>query len=42
LDIPTLFIVATCVTALLGLFLLVLWIQDRSVRGRWAGGRAPT
>lgn len=38
MDIPTLFIVATCITALLGLFLLVLWIQDRSVRalGWWA------
>lgn len=38
LDIPTLFVVSTCVTALLGLFLLYLWIQDRSVRalGWWA------
>ena len=38
LDISTLFIVATCITALLGLFLLALWIQDRSVRalGWWA------
>lgn len=39
LDVTTLFIVATCVTALLGLFLLALWLQDRSVRalGWWAG-----
>ncbi len=38
LDLPTLFIVATCVTALLGLFLISLWIQDRSTRalGWWA------
>jgi GGDEF domain-containing protein len=38
LDLPTLFLVSTCVTALLGIFLLVLWLQDRSVRalGYWA------
>ncbi len=38
LDLPTLFVVSTCVTALLGLFLVMLWIQDRSVRalGWWA------
>lgn len=38
LDIPTLFLVSTCVTGLLGIFLLVLWLQDRSVRalGYWA------
>ncbi|MBV6488360.1 MAG: GGDEF domain-containing protein [Pseudorhodoplanes sp.] len=38
LDVTTLFIVATCVTALLGLFLLALWLQDRTVRalGWWA------
>lgn len=38
LDLPTLFVVATCVTVLLGLFLLGLWIQDRSIRalGWWA------
>lgn len=38
LDIPTLFVVSTCITALLGLFLLYLWIQDRTVRalGWWA------
>ncbi len=33
LDAPTLFIVSTCVTGMLGLFLLILWIQDRSIRG---------
>jgi diguanylate cyclase (GGDEF)-like protein len=38
LDIPTLFVVSTCIAGLLGLFLLYLWIQDRSVRalGWWA------
>ena len=38
LDIPTLFLVSTCITALLGIFLFVLWLQDRSVRalGYWA------
>jgi diguanylate cyclase (GGDEF)-like protein len=38
LDLPTLFLVSTCVTALLGIFLFVLWFQDRSVRalGYWA------
>lgn len=38
LDMPTLFIVSTCIAALLGLFLLGLWIQDRSIRalGWWA------
>lgn len=38
LDIPTLFLVSTCVTALLGVFLFVLWLQDRSVPalGYWA------
>ncbi len=38
LDIPTLFVVSTCITALLGLFLLYLWVQDRTVRalGWWA------
>lgn len=38
LDMPTLFLVSTCITALLGLFLLMLWLQDRSVRalGYWA------
>jgi diguanylate cyclase (GGDEF)-like protein len=38
LDMPTLFLVSTCITALLGLFLLLLWLQDRSIRalGYWA------
>ncbi len=38
LDMPTLFLVSTCITGLLGIFLLVLWLQDRSVRalGYWA------
>jgi diguanylate cyclase (GGDEF)-like protein len=38
LDMPTLFVVSGCITALLGLFLLGLWIQDRSIRalGWWA------
>ncbi len=38
LDLPTLFLVSTCVTGLLGIFLFVLWFQDRSVRalGYWA------
>ena len=38
LDMPTLCLVSTCITALLGLFLLMLWLQDRSVRalGYWA------
>jgi diguanylate cyclase (GGDEF)-like protein len=38
LDMPTLFVVSACITALLGLFLLGLWIQDRSIRalGWWA------
>lgn len=38
LDLPTLFVAATCIAALLGLFLLGLWFQDRSIRalGWWA------
>ncbi len=38
IDIPTLFLVSTFVTSLRGIFLLVLWIQDRSARalGYWA------
>jgi diguanylate cyclase (GGDEF)-like protein len=38
LDMLTLFVVSTCVTGLLGLFLLALWMQDRSIRalGWWA------
>ncbi|MBI4274185.1 MAG: diguanylate cyclase [Rhizobiales bacterium] len=31
LDVPTLFVLSTAVTGLLGLFLLFLWIKDRSV-----------
>ena len=31
LDATTLFIAATCITGLLGIFLLVVWAQDRSV-----------
>jgi diguanylate cyclase (GGDEF)-like protein len=40
LDIPTLFIISTCVTAVLGLFLLFAWVQDRSVRALawWGAG----
>src|SRR5262245_13579505 len=40
LDVPTLFIIATCVTAVLGLFLLFAWVQDRSVRALawWGAG----
>src|SRR5437868_3802311 len=38
LDLPTLYLVAVCITGLLGLFLLVLWIQDRSIRAlMWWG-----
>ena len=38
LDTPTLFTVATCVTGLLGMFLLVLWVQERSIRAlAWWG-----
>ena len=29
LDIGTLFVIAICVTSLLGLFLLFAWLQDR-------------
>jgi diguanylate cyclase (GGDEF)-like protein len=32
LDVPTLFVVATCVTVLLGVVLLFAWVQDRSIR----------
>src|SRR3989304_612780 len=40
LDIPTLFIVSTCIVALLGLFLFFAWIQDRSIRALawWGAG----
>jgi diguanylate cyclase (GGDEF)-like protein len=38
LDIPTLFIVSTCIAGLLGLFLFFAWIQDRSIRAlAWWG-----
>ncbi|MGH6768770.1 MAG: diguanylate cyclase [Xanthobacteraceae bacterium] len=37
LDIPTLFVVATCVTAFLGLFLLFAWMQDRVRALAWWG-----
>jgi diguanylate cyclase (GGDEF)-like protein len=37
LDLPTLFVVATCVTALLGLFLLFAWMQDRVRALAWWG-----
>jgi diguanylate cyclase (GGDEF)-like protein len=37
LDMPTLFVVATCVTALLGLFLLFAWMQDRVSALAWWG-----
>jgi diguanylate cyclase (GGDEF)-like protein len=39
LDQPTLFAVATSITGLLGVFLLVLWLQERSMRAMaWWGG----
>jgi len=37
LDIGTLFVIATCVTALLGLFLLFAWMQDRIHALAWWG-----
>jgi diguanylate cyclase (GGDEF)-like protein len=37
LDVSTLFVVATCVTALLGLFLLFAWRQDRIDALAWWG-----
>lgn len=38
LDTQTLFTVATCITGLLGVFLLVVWVQERSVRAlAWWG-----
>src|SRR5690348_7598882 len=38
-DQATLFTVATSLTGLLGVFLLVLWLQERSVRAlAWWGG----
>jgi len=40
LDIPTLFIVASCIAGLLGFFLFFAWIQDRSIRALawWGAG----
>ncbi|HEV7408950.1 MAG TPA: GGDEF domain-containing protein, partial [Bradyrhizobium sp.] len=37
LDVGTLFVVATCVTALLGVFLLFAWTQDRIRALAWWG-----
>ena len=38
IDTPTLILVATCMTVLLGVFLLLLWIQERSIRAlAWWG-----
>ncbi len=37
LDIGTLFVIATCVTVLLGLFLLFAWMQDRIQALAWWG-----
>jgi diguanylate cyclase (GGDEF)-like protein len=40
LDIPTLFIVSSCIAGLLGLFLFFAWIQDRTIRALawWGAG----
>jgi hypothetical protein len=40
LDIPTLFIVSSCIAGLLGLFLFFAWIQDRNIRALawWGAG----
>jgi len=38
LDLGTLFVIATCVTSLLGLFLLFAWMQDRIAALAWWGG----
>src|SRR5579884_4076912 len=37
LDIGTLFVIATCVTSLLGAFLLFAWTQDRIAALAWWG-----
>ncbi len=37
LDVGTLFVIATCVTSLLGLFLLFAWMQDRIQALAWWG-----
>ena len=39
LDQATLFMVATSITGLLGIFLLVLWLQERSMRALAGGAR---
>ena len=39
LDIGTLLVTAGCVTALLGLFLLFAWMQDRIAALAWWGSR---
>jgi diguanylate cyclase (GGDEF)-like protein len=40
LDVPTLFIVSSCIAGLLGLFLFFAWIQDRNIQALawWAAG----
>src|ERR1700741_1186877 len=38
LDIGTLFVIASCVTSLLGVFLLFAYLQDRIVALAWWGG----
>jgi diguanylate cyclase (GGDEF)-like protein len=40
LDIPTLFIVSSCIAGLLGLFLFFAWVQDRNIRALawWGAG----
>jgi diguanylate cyclase (GGDEF)-like protein len=38
LDVATLFVIATCVTSLLGVFLLFAYLQDRTVALAWWGG----
>jgi len=37
LDVSTLFIVATCISALLGVFLIFAWTQDRIRALAWWG-----
>src|SRR5687767_3789172 len=38
LDVPTLFIVSTCIAGLLGLLLFFAWVQDRNMRAlAWCG-----
>jgi diguanylate cyclase (GGDEF)-like protein len=38
LDVGTLFVIATCVATLLGMFLLFAWMQDRVAALAWWGG----